>query len=171
MHISQLKESRFLKKEDCGQGIILTICGETVENVAPDDQPPEEKCVIWFEEVEKPMVLNTTNAQLIAASTGLEDTTDWVAHRVKVEIFNDPTIMYRGKSCGGIRVRAAEISSQTRQPPGPHGFAPRQQQRPMQQQRPQRQPMNPPFRPTPKPPIPQPKATNIQPGDKNPFDE
>lgn len=115
MHISELKESRFLKKEEVerkeqpGFRFIGTIYKETQENVAPQGSKPDMRCCLWFREHEKPLVLNSTNAQLIARFTGLENTEDWVASGVTVELYNDPTVMYAGRAIGGIRVRNAWI--------------------------------------------------------------
>lgn len=106
-HISQIKDSRFIKKEDIGPGKLVTIHSVVLENVAPQGQPEEKKYVIWFEELDKPMVLNTTNAQLIAAALGgqeeQEETDNWPGH--KVVLYIDPTVQYAGKIIGGIRVR------------------------------------------------------------------
>lgn len=105
MHVSQLKESKFLKKEDCGQnGILVTIKEVTQENVAKEGAPQELKYCLWVEEQDKPLVLNSTNGQLIAVITGQEDTDFWPGH--KVVLYHDPTISFGGKIIGGVRVRA-----------------------------------------------------------------
>jgi len=128
MHINQLTESRFLKKEDCGpQGILVTIKTISQENVAKEGVPEELRWAICFEELEKPMVLNSTNGQLIAAITGKTDTDDWPGY--KVVLYNDPTVSFAGKITGGIRVRApkgraAEANKNVQRPapkpaPGP----------------------------------------------------
>lgn len=104
MNINQLKDSKFLKKEDCGDhGVIATIRNLEQVNVALADDPEELKWCINFEEDLKPMVLNQTNAQRIAAITGHQDTDDWAGQ--KIVLYNDKTIMYAGKVTGGIRVR------------------------------------------------------------------
>jgi hypothetical protein len=73
-------------------------------NVALPSDPPEERFCLVFREDLKPMVLNTTNARLIAGITGSEETDDWHGH--EIVLYNDPTIAYAGKIVGGIRVRA-----------------------------------------------------------------
>lgn len=104
MHISQLKESKFLKKEDCGRGILCTIKGVRQENVAKEGAPEELKWCLYLDEQEKPMVLNSTNGQLIAQITKQEDTDHWVG--AKIVLYEDPSITFGGKLVGGIRVRA-----------------------------------------------------------------
>ena len=37
-NIDTMKDSKFLKKEDCGEGILVTMGEVKQENVAPDDK-------------------------------------------------------------------------------------------------------------------------------------
>jgi hypothetical protein len=111
MHISQLKNSNFLTKEDVGRGALLTIKEVTQENVAKTGAPEELKYCLHFVEAEKPMVLNSTNGQLIAKITGSEDSDNWGGK--KVVLYNDPNVSFGGKVVGGIRVRAPKEQSAT----------------------------------------------------------
>lgn len=104
MNIAELKESKFLKKEDCGSGILVTIKGVTQENVAKEGAPQELKWCLHVAESEKPLVLNSTNGQIIAAITGSDDTDNWQGH--KIVLYHDPNITFGGKLVGGIRARA-----------------------------------------------------------------
>lgn len=104
MHISQLKSSNFLTKEDVGRGALLTIKEVSQENVAKTGAPEELKYCLHFVEADKPMVLNSTNGQLIAKITGSEDSDNWGGH--KIVLYNDPNVSFAGKVVGGIRVRA-----------------------------------------------------------------
>ncbi len=108
MHVSALKQSNFLTRADVGQGILVTIRAIHQENIAKTGAPEELKWVIEFEETEKPMVLNSTNGQLIAQITKSDETDDWAGH--KVVLYDDPSVSYGGKLVGGIRVRAPRIS-------------------------------------------------------------
>lgn len=117
MHVNQLKESKFLTKEECGKGILVTITELSQENVAKQGAEEELKYCLHFEETEKPLVVNRINAQLIAQITNEEDTDNWAGH--KVVLYNDPTIQFGGKLVGGIRVRAPKI-----QPKAAAGTAP-----------------------------------------------
>ena len=103
MNISELSESKYLKKEDCMPPIIVTISGLTKENLARDNEQPEYKYVLHFAEAVKPMVLNATNGQLIAHVTGSHETDDWTGS--KITLYNDPSISFGGKLTGGIRVQ------------------------------------------------------------------
>lgn len=123
MHINQLKESNFLKKEDCGNGILVTIKTVSQENVAKSGAPEELKWCVHFGELEKPMVLNNTNAQLIAQIAKSEETDHWTG--VKVVLFHDPSVSYGGKIIGGIRVRAPRgKAAQQQNAPAPPKPAP-----------------------------------------------
>jgi hypothetical protein len=111
MHINQLKESNYLKKEDCDPPILVTIKGDlTQENVAMEGKPEDLKWAIHFKEVDKPMILNSTNGQLIAMATGSENSEDWDGK--VIVLYNDPNVSFQGKLVGGIRVRAPKKTKQ-----------------------------------------------------------
>lgn len=107
--LSEMRVSKFLKKEDCDPPILLTIDGVSQQNVAMRGDPEELKWSLSFIEVEKPMVLNSVNGQLIAAACGSENTDDWLGK--KIVLYNDPTISFGGKVIGGIRCRAPRIKA------------------------------------------------------------
>lgn len=102
--VSVLKKSSFLKKEDCGHGILVTIKEVAEENIAKEGAPVEYKWCLFTVEHEKPMVLNSTNGQLIAKIIGKNNTDDWAGH--KIVLYDDPSVSFGGKITGGIRVRA-----------------------------------------------------------------
>lgn len=117
--------------------MVVTIADCYQENVAKQGAPEELKWVLSFNEIDKPMVLNSVNGQLIAQITGSEDSDGWTG--AQIELYNDPNIMFGGKLTGGIRVCAPGARPQT-----PMQRPQRQMQRPTmhQQQRPQGQPMH-----------------------------
>ncbi len=143
-NINQMKDSKYLKKEDCARPLLLTIRAIHEQNVAMDNKPPEMKWLIDFVEHEKPLILNGTNAQLIAAFLGSEETDDWIGK--KIVLYADPSIQFQGKLVGGIRCRA-----------------PKQQAAPpLAQQQAQRPPNVPPRRPAPPAPPPEPEYDDGQ---------
>jgi len=111
MRIGELKESKYLKKEDVGQGKLLTIRELKQENVAGDNQPEEIKGVMYFNEVAKGVVMNWTNLQLTAQACGSEETDDWPGKQVV--LYEDPNISFGGKLVGGIRIRAPKQQATT----------------------------------------------------------
>jgi hypothetical protein len=117
MHVSALKQSKFLTRSDVGQGKLVTIDQVFQENVAKEGAPEELKWCIQFAESEKPLVLNSTNGQLIAQITKQEDTDNWAGH--KVVLYDDPSISFGGKLVGGIRVRAPRGQAAAAPKPAP----------------------------------------------------
>jgi hypothetical protein len=104
MHISQLKQSKFLTRADVGKGSLLTIKDVIQENVAKEGAPDELRWCLVFAEADKPMVLNSTNGQIIASITGSEDTDAWIGKQIVA--YDDPNVSFGGKLVGGIRCRA-----------------------------------------------------------------
>lgn len=103
-NVNDLKTSKFLTKHDVEPPILVTIKSYEAMNVAMESQAEEVKWCLNFNEVDKPLVLNMTNGQLIAAITGSGDFDNWLGKQIV--LFNDKTVMFAGKLTGGIRVRA-----------------------------------------------------------------
>jgi len=102
-NIKDMKSSKFLKKEDVGEGTLCIISSVSQENVAKEGADPEMKWCLHFTNLDKPLVLNSTNMQLIARFTGSENTEDWEGKRII--LYDDPSVSFGGKLTGGIRVR------------------------------------------------------------------
>lgn len=103
-NVHSLKESKYLKKEDCLKPILVTITGSEEVNLAMDGKPADLKWTLTFKETEKPLVVNSTNGQILAAIFGSDESDDWIGK--KIVLYNDPNITFQGKLVGGIRVRA-----------------------------------------------------------------
>ena len=107
---SEMMESKYLKKEDFDEdGTICTIAGFERVNVAKEDERPEMKWIMTFEEFDKGMVLNSTNIQLAEAAMGSDNTDDWIGKRIIVYV--DPNVSYQGKLMGGLRLKAHRVPS------------------------------------------------------------
>lgn len=121
MHVSALKQSKFITRADAGRGILVTIKEIFQENVAKEGAPEELKWCLGFNETEKPLVLNATNGQIIASITKQDDTDHWIGH--KIVLYDDPNVSFGGKLVGGVRVRAprapAAAIAPTARPAGP----------------------------------------------------
>jgi len=114
-------ESKYLKKDDAGEdGVILTIAGFTVESVKGDDGD-EDKVVMHFVEDVRPMIINKTNSQLLKIATGAAVAGD--AKGKKLVVYNDPTVAFGGKVCGGLRIK--RIPGPARAPAAPRASAAR----------------------------------------------
>jgi len=107
LKISDLKNSRFLTKEDCEPPICVTISHVEKEDLGPIEGDPQPKYVMYFREPDvKPMVLNLTNGEVTAEITGSTDSVDWEG--ATIELYHDRNVMFAGKRTGGIRVRRCE---------------------------------------------------------------
>lgn len=106
---SQMRTSKFLKQDDVGRGVLLTIASVEQMNVAAEGAPIEKKWCLTFNEEDKPLVLNSTNIQLCEAICGSDETESWIGKRIVA--YTDPTVMYAGKMTGGIRLRAPKASA------------------------------------------------------------
>lgn len=107
--LGELKSSRFIRKEDVGdKAVIVTIKSIDKINVAGENEAPSNRWVIYFEKMTKPMVLNNTNGQAIAKIIGTEDADKWIGQ--KVVLYFDPNVTYKGKTSGGLRIRAPKKS-------------------------------------------------------------
>lgn len=101
---SEMRESKFIKQSDVDGGVLWTVSGCERHNVAKEGADPEFKWCLTFEEIDKPLVLNSTNIQLCERAFGSDDTDQWVGK--KLVLYVDPNVSYGGKVTGGVRVRA-----------------------------------------------------------------
>ena len=103
-NVNDLKQSKFLTQNDVDPPVLVTITGDDKVNVALEGVDPEYRYVLTFKELEKPLVLNTTNGQIITAIVGSENSDDWLGR--KIVLYKDPNVSFGGKLVGGIRCRA-----------------------------------------------------------------
>jgi len=111
--IDTMKISNYLKKEDVGNGVLVTIKQIMESNIAKDNTPQDLKWLIYFNEFEKPLVSNVTHREQIAAYVNSRNTDNWAGKQVV--LWNDPSVSFQGKS-GAIRIRPAQ-NKQTRAQP------------------------------------------------------
>ena len=106
MDLNDVKQSKFLKKEDVGEGALVTIRAVTKENVAMEGAEPEFKVCLHFNEFDKPLVLNSTNGQAVAEITqqSTEIEKNWIG--ATIVLYTDPNVMFGKERKGGIRIRA-----------------------------------------------------------------
>jgi hypothetical protein len=115
MKVSDISKSNYLKKEDCTPPITLTIDSVVEEEIPnPRTNKREPRWVMYFREVEKGVILNVTNGNLLQNITGSDDSQDWIGR--KVTLWNNPEVInpQNPKDPGGIRFRAPGGSSNPR---------------------------------------------------------
>ena len=95
--------SNFLKAADLqGKKPVLTIAtAEVVEKDYQDGNGPKKQIVLSFEQTEKVLGLNFTNASRIAELTGSEDCDDWVG--VSIKLFTE-IVAFQNKKVDAIRI-------------------------------------------------------------------
>ena len=103
----QMIESKYLKKEDVIPDKLYTIRHFELVNAAGDDQPKEMKWCMYFNEVDKGMLLNSTNIQLMKMALNVAGPLQAVGRQIV--LYNDPSVSYGGKLVGGIRLRAPKL--------------------------------------------------------------
>lgn len=104
MKATELIPSKYLRQEDLNdEETVVTVASLKKVNVAQEDEPPEYKWTIKFQEFERPLVLNSTNIKRLSKALG-DDTESWLGGQVKLYVDHD--VEFGGKVVGGIRVRA-----------------------------------------------------------------
>ena len=98
--VSEMIQSKFLRKEDLDDDVLVTIKKVTLEDMPGDGG--EQRWVLSFKELPKGLVLNVTTIRTLESAFG-GDTDDWVGG--KVTLFVDPGVQYKGKVVGGVRLR------------------------------------------------------------------
>lgn len=115
-NVNQMIESKYLKQSDLDGETEVTIVKIGQLNVAREDQEPEMKWAVRFQEFKKPMVLNSTNIQLLSKACESEESEDWIGR--KVVIYADPNVSFGGKLVGGLRVKLPVKQAAPRKPAG-----------------------------------------------------
>lgn len=79
----------------------------TISDVYAEDieGAKRRKLVVAFRELEKPLVLNSTNTRYLVELFGTSDTSAWKGGRITLYVQDD--IEFAGTKVGGIRIQAA----------------------------------------------------------------
>ena len=98
--------AQFLKKDDIiPGGQVVTIARFEMTDIDERDGGTKQKVCVHFQELDKPLVLNSTNAQALKLFTAAEMPLDAIGK--KVEMYVDPSVSFGGQIMGGIRFRQA----------------------------------------------------------------
>ena len=85
----------------------LTIKGCQLENVAPEDKPEEKKWVVYFNETDSGVVLNSSRLEQLVNVFGTNESEQWYGK--KVMVYCDPNIKFGGKKIGGVAFKAVSL--------------------------------------------------------------
>ena len=105
-NVNDLKESKFLTKNDVDPPVRVTITNWKHVDVSLEKEPEKMKYVLNFKELPKPLVLNNTNGKRIQKITGEGDFDKWIG--AQIVLFNDETVEFAGELVGGIRVQVPQ---------------------------------------------------------------
>lgn len=99
MQLDELYPSRWIKSDDLAEGDLdLTIRELTIEQIGLEQ---ENQPILWFNETEKGLPLNVTNARAIGELHGSE-TNLWAGSRITLY---RTEVEFQGKTTFGVRVR------------------------------------------------------------------
>ncbi|MGD9597625.1 MAG: hypothetical protein AB7G76_06310 [Steroidobacteraceae bacterium] len=115
--VTEMIQSKFLRKEDIDDDIIVTVKKLALEDMPGDDN--EQRWVVYFRELPKGLVLNVTTIRTLEAAFG-GDSDDWIGSRVT--LFVDPNVSFKGKVVGGLRVRPFKTPKAAPRPLVEDGF-------------------------------------------------
>ena len=104
--VTKVQNRRFLKKLDLSKALSLTIREVREEDVALEGAPEKLRFVLYFEEIEKALILKWNIAKAIEAITDSRDMDDWPGH--KIIVYHDPDVLYEGRTVGGLRVKGVD---------------------------------------------------------------
>lgn len=97
-------ESKYLKHQDLnGQDTVLTIRTVTREDIKDKEGISKKKFILYFQELEKGLVLNTTNMNTLYGLFKSDDSDDWIGQRVT--LYEKDDIEMGGELKSGIRIR------------------------------------------------------------------
>jgi hypothetical protein len=102
VNINSAFPSKYLKAADAEEtDLILTIAKVKLESIGQGSKQ-EQKPVVYFIEVDKGMVLNKTNANMISNIAKSEDTDDWTGVKIKLIATE---VEFQGDLVQSLRVR------------------------------------------------------------------
>lgn len=116
--ISKMIESKYIKTGDIeadGEDaqLDLTIADVRQEDLRVDGGETKSKWICHFEELERGLVLNTTNTKKLAELCGSELSENWPGKRVRLYV---TPVQFRGEEVNAIRIKAVRPSRQAQSP-------------------------------------------------------
>jgi len=111
--VNEMIISKFLRKEDCEDEIAVTMKSVELEDMPNNSDAGEQRWVLYFKELEKGLVLNTTTIRVLEKAFG-PDSDDWISKRVI--LYTDPTVAFKGQIVGGLRLRPMKTPAPAKAP-------------------------------------------------------
>lgn len=98
--VNEMIVSKFLRKEDLDDEMVVTLKDVTLEDMPGDSD--EQRWVLTFRELPKGLVLNATIIRVLEKAYG-QHSDDWRGK--KAVLFVDESVQFKGKLVGGLRLR------------------------------------------------------------------
>jgi hypothetical protein len=98
--VSEMIQSKYLRKEDIDEEMVASIKAVSLENMPGESS--EQRWVLFFRELPKGLVLNTTTIRVLDKCFG-SHSDEWVGR--KVTLYVDETVQFKGQVVGGLRLR------------------------------------------------------------------
>lgn len=104
MDLNDFRNSTYLTQRDV-ENLSARERRVTVDRVEAERVGEEKdlRLVTYFVTLDKGLVTNMTNGEILSEIVGSTKTSDW--HGADVEIYVDPSVGFGGKRTGGIRLR------------------------------------------------------------------
>lgn len=115
--VSEMIQSKFLRKEDIDDELLVTVKVVELEEMPGDGD--ERRWVIYFKELPKGLVLNVTVIRTLESAFGA-DSDDWIGR--KVTIYVDHGVSFKGKVVGGLRLRPHKFKTKPQVVPEPESL-------------------------------------------------
>jgi hypothetical protein len=106
--VSEMIISKFLRKEDVDDDLIVTLKNCRLEDMPGESK--EQRWVLYFRELPKGLVLNTTIIRVLEKNFG-DDSDEWAGK--KVTLFVDENVTFKGAIVGGLRLRVQKAPKQS----------------------------------------------------------
>jgi hypothetical protein len=105
MIISKMFPRKYFKSDDFKNDRRLTLTvSEVVPEIIKGENGEEERWVAYFEDEDRGLVLNVTNARSLEEFSGTDDSDDWIGLRVTLFATR---VDFAGKRVSGIRIDPA----------------------------------------------------------------
>ena len=109
MKLSDVFPSKYLKAEDLDADLPVTIKGSGIESfVDRSTGKKSEKLIIYFEGVDKGLLLNKTNFKAIVEATGQDDSANWNGNSIVLTVLDVDSF---GDIVAAIRIKKATVAN------------------------------------------------------------
>lgn len=96
-------ESKYLKYQDLEQKDVVVTIQRVAQEILENQGQKQKKWVLYFNELEKGLALNSTNGKTLIKILGTDEMNDWVGQRIT--LYEKDDVEFQGELVSAIRVR------------------------------------------------------------------